>query len=243
MAEPRRQLRRWCSWAPSLSIASRCAAEPYPLLEAQQYSGAAASSSTIRASRATLARMLAAATLAQSRSAETRSSTIGAGRSAVARAPERTSTSPSSRIASISSARLSSARRAARVSAGMMPTSSISAGLAQPTDAPAALARIGSTRASRRRAVSFLESLTPSGSSGGRPSMISTAQAPTATGPARAPRPTSSMPTTMRRPGPRRAASASSSSRVGAGVLTARPRPRRSRDRRSASPSCWRARR
>src|SRR5699024_1884035 len=34
--EPSHQLRRWCTWTPRSSIAARCAAEPYPLLAAQQ---------------------------------------------------------------------------------------------------------------------------------------------------------------------------------------------------------------
>src|SRR5699024_7366751 len=164
--EPSRQLRRWCAWTPRSSIAARCAAEPYPLLAAQQEWGASASSSTMWASRATFARMLAAATLAQSRSAATCRCTSGAGRSAADSAGERTWTSPSSTIASATTwgPSASRARRAARVSAGMIPISSISAGPDQPTAPACTVSRMGVTSASRLRAVSALESLMPSGS-------------------------------------------------------------------------------
>ena len=64
-----------------------------------------------------------------------------------------------------------------------------------PTALAAHHARNGSNSASRRRSVSTLESATPAGTVSSGRSQASTAAAPTITGPASAPRPTSSNPT------------------------------------------------
>ena len=90
-----------------------------------------------------------------------------------------------------------SARVPASRSAAMMPIASISAGEAWPTAQARAHRRIGATIRSRAAAVSSLESLTPTGADRQVSSMTTT---PTETGPASAPRPTSSIPHNSRCP-------------------------------------------
>ena len=79
--------------------------------------------------------------------------------------------------------------------AAMIPISSISAGEACPTAWPMAQRRRRGTMATRAAGVSSLESRTPAGALRQVSSMTTT---PTVTGPARAPRPTSSMPASTR---------------------------------------------
>jgi len=87
------------------------------------------------------------------------------------------------------------ARRPAERSAAMMPTWSISAALACPTAYPMDQRWIRGTRARRAAGASSFESRTPVGAERTDSSIRTT---PTVTGPASAPRPTSSMPASSR---------------------------------------------
>ena len=172
--------------------------------------------------------MLAAATLKQLRSARTRISTrftVG----------DTKSHSPSLTAASGTTPSAATARRVATRCASAIPSSSHSCWLALPTAQAMHQPAIRSKSFSRSASLSSFESRTPLT----RESLGRTA-APTINGPAHAPRPTSSMPTTMSWPSSQ---SSRSTPRVGGrprtvidGDATAGPvAERRSRSRRPAT--------
>ena len=137
----------------------------------------------ISRSRTTLARMLAAATLRQSRSALTRISTLRTSGETKFHLPSVTATSGITPSPSI-------ARRQASRWAAVMPSSSHSSWLTAPTAHASHHPAIRSNNLSRSGSVSIFESRTPS-------TRVSRGRiaAPTMSGPAQAPRPTSSIPT------------------------------------------------
>src|SRR5438128_1997054 len=126
--------------------------------------------------------------------------------------------SPSTRTSLGVTPRWLRARRMARMEARRMFQRSISRTLAAPTPIAAARARITTASRSRARLVSSLESASPriGWHCGGNTTAAAT------TGPARGPRPASSMPATIRRPARQSAASRSS---VGRRRLTSPPAP------------------
>src|SRR6056297_1133299 len=145
--------------------------------------------------------MLAVATLRQRRSAFTASSTEGTAGDTKSQLPSVTATSGTTPSPSI-------ARRAASFWAADMPRWSHSSWLTEPTDHATHQSASLSNSASRSRSVSSFESRTPfTRVSRGR------IAAPTDNGPAHAPRPTSSIPTTTSWP---RAHNSFSIARVGA---------------------------
>ncbi len=172
----------------------------------------------ISRSRTTLARMLAVATLRHRRSAFTASSTCGTDGDTKSHFPSVTATSGSTPSPSM-------ARRAASFCAADMPRWSHSSWLTEPTDQATHHSVKRSNSASRSRSLSSFESRTPlTRVSRGR------IAAPTDSGPAQAPRPTSSMPTTTSWP---RSHISFSIARVGARFFDCFGRGRSSRPHRS----------
>ena len=166
-------------------------------------------------SRCTLAMTDAAATEAQSRSAFTWVCTLGGLDSAgVSQSWAPSSSTTLSWIRAPCSCNWVSARRPARPNAAMMPTVSTSSAVARPTAECSDQSVASGESSSRRFSLSSFESRSPSGCS---PTPAATSDSPTATGPAIAPRPTSSHPITKRAPSRCRARS---TARVGSATAT-----------------------